>query len=52
MGFFRSVVANILDCYIGESEFKRQSRYYIHFPSNTLEKMYKSPYPSNNGWDS
>ena len=31
-------VANMLDCDIVISEFKLQSRYYIHFRSNTLGK--------------
>ena len=35
MGFF---VANVLDCDIIVSEFERQSRYYIDFRTNTIEK--------------
>ena len=32
------VVANVLDWNIVVSELKLQSRYYIHFPTNTLGK--------------
>ena len=32
----RSVVENILDCDIGVKEFELQSRYYVHFQTNTI----------------
>ena len=41
----RSVVANVLDCDIVVSEFEHQSRYYVHFWTNTLLEMYELPYP-------
>ena len=34
----RSVVAHILDCDIVMSEFELQSRYFVHFWTNTLGK--------------
>ena len=33
-----SIVANVLDSNIVASEFEHQSRYYIHFQTNTLRK--------------
>ena len=35
-------VANVLDCDIGVSKFKIQSRYTVDFLTNTLEKDIKS----------
>ena len=35
---FRGVVANMLDYDIVVSDFELQSRYYVHFRTNTLEK--------------
>ena len=35
------VVANVLDCDIVVSEFELQSRYYVHFQTNTLSKGIK-----------
>ena len=32
------VVANVLDCGFEVSEFELQSRYYVHFWTNTLRK--------------
>ena len=32
------VVANVLDCDIEVSEFKLQSRYFVHFRTNNLGK--------------
>ena len=32
------VVAKVLDCDIVRSEFELQSRYYVHFRTNTLGK--------------
>ena len=34
----RGVVVKAMDCKIVVSEFVLQSRYYIHFPANTLRK--------------
>ena len=34
-------VANLMDCYIGESEFKVQSRYHINFPANRIMECIK-----------
>ena len=34
----RNIVANELHCDIVVSEFKLQSRYYVHFRNNTLGK--------------
>ena len=34
-----------LDCGILESEFELQSRYYVYFQTNTLEKVMNPPYP-------
>ena len=34
----RDVVAKVLDCDAAVSEFELQSRYYIHFKTNTLGK--------------
>ena len=42
----RSAVANGLDCDIVGSEFELQSRYYVHFRTNTLEKDMNPHYPS------
>ena len=36
----RGVVANVLDCDIAESEFELQLRYYIHFLTNTIGKVW------------
>ena len=36
---FWDVVANVLGCEIEVSEFKLQSRYYVHLPTNTLRNV-------------
>ena len=38
-------VVNVLGCYIVVSEFERQSRYKVHFQTNTLAKDLNSLYP-------
>ena len=45
---YHGVVTNILDCCITASEFQFQSRYYVHFRSNTFGKGMNSlnPYSS------
>ena len=42
-----SVVANVLDCDIVVSEFKLQSRYYVHFRTYTFREGKKPHNPSN-----
>ena len=37
----RGAGANVLDCGIVVSEFELQSRYYVHFRTDTLEKSVK-----------
>ena len=37
----------MLNCNIFETEFKFQSRYYVYFRSNTLEKGMNPPNPPN-----
>ena len=37
------VVARVLDDNIALSEFELQSRYYVHFRSDTLGERYESP---------
>ena len=45
-------LAKVLDCDIVLSEFEFQSRYYIHFPVNTLGKTLDSlMIPGLVGWD-
>ena len=39
----RGVVANVLDCNISVTEFKPLSRYYVHIPTNILEKGITPP---------
>ena len=34
-----------MDCGLVVSEFEPQSRYYVHFQTNTHGKKYKPPYP-------
>ena len=41
----RGVMARMLDCGFEESEFNLQSRYRVHFQTNTLEKPMNFPYP-------
>ena len=45
------VMAKAMDCGIVVSEFELQSRYYIHFRINDLEKGMK-PYPPSYGLNS
>ena len=45
----RGVMVKVLDCEIVVSEFELQSRYYVHFRTNTLEKGMYPPYPSSYG---
>ena len=42
-GRFRGIVANVLDCKIVVKEFELQSRYYVHFHTNSLGKC-KNPF--------
>ena len=35
----RGVMVKVMDCEIVVSEFKLQSRYYVHFRANTLGKV-------------
>ena len=42
----RGLVANVLDSSIVVSEFGLQSRYCVHFRTNTLGKRYELPYPT------
>ena len=42
MWSLRGAVANVLDNDIVVSEFELQSRYHVHFQSNTPEEKYKS----------
>ena len=39
------VMVRALDCGIVASEFELQSRYYVHFRTNTLEKVMNSLIP-------
>ena len=39
------VIANVMDCSLEVSEFEIQSCYYVHFRTNTLEKVMNLPYP-------
>ena len=39
---FHQEVVNVLDCYIIIKEFELQSRYVVHFGTNTLEKGYET----------
>ena len=48
----RGVVANVLDCDIVKSEFELQSRYYVHFLTNTLGKGMNPTYCSCYGLNS
>ena len=41
-----------MDCGNVESEFELQSRYYVHFRTNTLGKRYEPPYPPSYGLNS
>ena len=43
------IVANVLDCYIVVSEFELQSRYYVHFRTNTLQKGMNPPSTQQKG---
>ena len=44
---FHRVELNVKDCEIIISEFELQSRYYVHFRTNTFEKVMKSvTYPT------
>ena len=45
----RGVVANVLDCNIVVSEFELQSRYYVHFHTNTITKSMNFLVPSDMG---
>ena len=45
----RGVVANVQDCDITVSEFELHSRYYIHFQTNTSEKMMNILIPTSHG---
>ena len=42
-GSARGVAANELDCGIVVRVFELQSRYYVHFRTNTLGKRYEPP---------
>ena len=46
------VVVKVLDCRIVESEFELQSRYYVHFRTNTIGKGMNNPYSPSNGLNS
>ena len=46
------VMVKALDCGIVVSEFKFQSRYYVHFQTNTLGKAINLPYPPSYGLNS
>ena len=46
------LVANILDCKIRVSEFKLQLHYYVHFQTNTLDKIINFLIPPNYGINS
>ena len=35
----RGVMVKAMDCVIEVSEFEIQSRYYLHYPTNTLDKV-------------
>ena len=48
-GCLRGVVANVLNCDIVVSEFKLQSRYYVHLRTNILGKDMNSFLPSAMG---
>ena len=39
LGWARSVMVKAMDCGIVVSEFELQSRYYVHFRTNTLGKV-------------
>ena len=41
-----------MDCGIDVSEFVLQSRYYVHFPADTLGKGMNPPYPPSYGLNS
>ncbi len=41
-----------MDCGTVVSEFEFQSRYYVHFRTNTLDKRYEPPYPPSYGLNS
>ena len=45
----RGVMVKAMDCRIVVSEFVLQSRYYVHFRSNTLGKGIEPPYPPSYG---
>ena len=51
-GCLRGVMVKEMDCGIVGSEFVLQSRYYVHFRTNTLGKGMNPPYPPNNGLNS
>ena len=41
----RGVMVKVMDCGIVVSVFVFQSRYYVHFPANTLGERHEPPYP-------
>ena len=48
-GWPRGVMVKVMDCEIVVSEFELQSRYYIHFRTNTLRKGMNPPLSSQLG---
>ena len=42
-GWPRDVMVKVMDCEIIVSKFELQSRYYVHFQTNTLEKGMNLP---------
>ena len=46
------VMVKVNDCRIVVSKFELQSRYYVHFWTNTLRKGKTSPYPPSYGLNS
>ena len=48
----RGVMIKAMDCGIVVSEFKFQSRYYVHFWANTLGKGMNPSYPPSYGLNS
>ena len=45
-------MAKELNCDLKVSEFEYQSRYYLHFLTNTLRKDLTPPYPPSSGLNS
>ena len=48
----RGVMVKVMDCGIVVSEFELQSRYYVHFRTNTLGEKYQPPYLPSYGLNS